>query len=116
MTDWFVKQDGKTTGPYSSAQLKGLVDVGKVGPNTVVVKDGKKILASAIKGLFHQPTIQPPPPTHSSTPVTKATNPFSCPQCGSENTQRVSVAYASATSVTPVTVGLGRSTKALEYP
>jgi len=57
--NWFVGRNGTQQGPYSSAQLKQLVEQGKLLATDLVWREGMPdwVTASAIKGLF---PIEPP--------------------------------------------------------
>lgn len=73
MASWFVSNDGKEHGPFTSEQLKQLATSGQVRPETPIRRDDKQIAirASEIKGLFAvEPTSQaaplPPPRTAPS--------------------------------------------------
>lgn len=54
MAEWYVKQNDKTHGPFSSSQLKQLADADKIDRDTAVRKsaDGRWAAARHVKGLF----------------------------------------------------------------
>ena len=51
---WYVARDRQKLGPYSAAQLKGLVKSGQVGPEDMVLREGEHhwVAAATLKGLF----------------------------------------------------------------
>ena len=51
---WYFEWDGKTFGPYSSAQFKELAAIGRLQPTDMVWKEGspKRARASQVQGLF----------------------------------------------------------------
>lgn len=68
-TDFFVRQGGKVFGPFDSAKLKHLVNVGKLGPQSEIAPSsgGPWTPASNVNGLFK------PPATAASAQVPPAT-------------------------------------------
>jgi antitoxin component YwqK of YwqJK toxin-antitoxin module len=51
---WYVEKNGKRSGPFTPAQLKGLVASGRLQATDMVQNDGmeKAVLAGKVKGLF----------------------------------------------------------------
>jgi hypothetical protein len=82
--DWHYTQNGQQHGPVSAAELKTLVQTGKLTPTDMVWKAGMAEwkVASSIKGLFPIPgpvpvpasDVQPPTPASSPAPVSSFPN------------------------------------------
>jgi hypothetical protein len=67
MANWFVyDKSGVKNGPFSSVQLKGLVDSHKITPETILeTEDGRRGKAGQMKGLFSAEKASPTGPTVS---------------------------------------------------
>jgi len=78
-TDWYYTTKGQREGPVSSQKLRELADLGYLGPNDHVWKEGMAdwVPASKVKGLFaNPPPPEPPPvpaPPRQAIPVTVKT-------------------------------------------
>ena len=82
--DWHYTQNGQQHGPVTAAELKTLVQTGKLTPTDMVWKAGMAEwkVASSIKGLFPIPgpvpapasEVQPPTPASSPAPVSSFPN------------------------------------------
>jgi hypothetical protein len=71
MSTWFYAKGGQTLGPVSEGEFRNLINLGTVGPDDLVWKEGMPAWqpASAIPGLPFPPTGRvPPPPVPSSEP------------------------------------------------
>jgi hypothetical protein len=102
MATWFFKTERTEYGPVSSALLKQYVETNYILPETLVRQstDVAWIPAKKIKGLFttNAEVIQENLPPKSSTNKLSLTGSLNCPQCGSDNTQKVSVIYHAGTT------------------
>ena len=57
-TQWFVRHDGKTSGPYSSSQLQAAAHSGQLKPDSLVRSDQNPwIRAAEVDGLTFAPTL-----------------------------------------------------------
>jgi hypothetical protein len=63
-TQWYFARDGKTYGPYSAGQLRGLAARGQLRPRDAVWKEGmeNRVLAAKVKDLFTAAQLHPPAP------------------------------------------------------
>jgi interferon-induced transmembrane protein/uncharacterized protein DUF4339 len=80
MSTWFYAKGGQTNGPVSEAEFRNLINLGTVGPDDLVWKEGMPAWqpASAIPGLVFPPAGRVPPPlvpsSEPSIPVAQATS------------------------------------------
>jgi hypothetical protein len=71
MSTWFYAKGGQTHGPVSEGEFRNLINLGTVGPDDLVWKEGMPAWqpASATPGLVFPPAGRvPPPPVPSSEP------------------------------------------------
>jgi Interferon-induced transmembrane protein/GYF domain 2 len=71
MSTWFYAKGGQTNGPVSEEEFRNLINLGTVGPDDLVWKEGMPAWqsASATPGLVFPPAGSvPPPPVPSSEP------------------------------------------------
>jgi hypothetical protein len=71
MSTWFYAKGGQTNGPVSEGEFRNLINLGGVGPDDLVWKEGMPAWqpASAIPGLVFPPGGRvSPPPVPSSEP------------------------------------------------
>jgi hypothetical protein len=61
---WYFEWDGKTFGPYSSAQFRQLAAIGRLQPTDIVWKEGasRRVRGSQVHGLFPAREKQSTPP------------------------------------------------------
>lgn len=64
MSTWFYAKGGQTLGPVSEGEFRNLINLGTVGPDDLVWKEGMPAWqpASAIPGLLSPPAGRVPPP------------------------------------------------------
>lgn len=64
MSTWFYAKGGQTNGPVSEGEFRNLINLGTVGPDDLVWKEGLPAWqpASTIPGLVFPPTGRVPPP------------------------------------------------------
>jgi hypothetical protein len=76
-TRWYFARDGKTYGPYSAEQLRGLAAGGQLRPRDAVWKEGmeNRVVAAKVKGLFTAAQLHPPAPPTSAADATPPPSP-----------------------------------------
>jgi hypothetical protein len=72
-TDWYYAEGGQKKGPISTSVLKQMAQMGDIGPETLIWKDGLSewVHASRIQGLFPKGTPTVPPPIREPRPEVK---------------------------------------------
>lgn len=97
MKEWYVQIGGFVSGPLTSADIRKLVERGKITPETPIKKEGQENWSKAgkVKGLFGENAlitkkvteviVQPPPPPRAVTAyVEPQVQRKPCPYCGEE--------------------------------
>jgi hypothetical protein len=74
---WYFARDGKTHGPYSAEQLRGLAAGGQLQPRDAVWKEGmeNRVLAAKVKDLFTAAQLHPPAPPAPAADATPPPSP-----------------------------------------
>lgn len=69
-SDWYISQNGKKAGPFTSSRLKELASLGKLSPEAQVANspEGPWHSVSKIKGIKFQTSPPPPPPKTQEQP------------------------------------------------
>ncbi len=74
---WYFARDGKTYGPYSAGQLRGLAAGGQLRLRDAVWKEGMdhRVLAAKVQGLFTADQLHPPAPPAPAADATPSPKP-----------------------------------------
>jgi hypothetical protein len=89
---WYFARDGKTSGPFSGAQLQELAAAGEIRPQDIVWRDGtdKRVPAARVQKLFAAPPAQGAaagPPVQPCRPA-----PHPAPPAGAAATRPITLA------------------------